>query len=512
MGIVAGVIKDLKIVEMINTRIPKDEQENISTGEAIAGMILNGLGFSNRPMSLTPQFFENKPLEVLFRPGVKASDFNHYKLGRSLDEVFDYGLERLFSEISLYICQSEGIDLRFNHLDSSSFSLTGEYLPDSDEHAVMITQGHSKDGGVPTLYKCWNGNASDNTIFKERSRELIQQFKAGDSPRYLVMDSKGYTKANASNLRFIPFITRVPATISAVQAVIQQALKWDEWQTINENYQYQTVELGHYGIDQRWVIVRSKGALERASKTIDKKIAKEKKAADKQLFHLQAERFASEDEARDALKELEAQWRYHQVHHIETKQHIQYASKGRPTPNSPIKAIEWQIKADLNVNTQQANQDRDQKSCFILATSIPALQLNDEEVFWSYKEQSHVERGFRFLKDPLFFASSLFVKKPCRIEGMLMMMTLALLVYAIAQRRMRHELKRLETTLPNQIGKSVQNPTLRWIFQLLEGIDCVNVSFQGEIRCVIHGINDIRRKILTLFGQTVAQIYQISPS
>jgi transposase len=201
--------------------------------------------------------------------------------------------------------------------------------------------------------------------------------------------------------------------------VIQQALKWDEWRTIDESYQYQTLELGHYGIDQRWVIVRSRGALERASKTIDKKIAKEKKAADKQLFHLQAERFASEDEALDALKKIESKWTYHQSHHIETTQHIQYAAKGKPRPDSPIKAIKWQIQADLNVNTQQAELDRDQKSCFVLATSISALQLNDEEVFWGYKAQSHVERGFRFLKDPLFFASSLFVKKPCRIEGML---------------------------------------------------------------------------------------------
>ena len=50
-----------------------------------------------------------------------------------------------------------------------------------------------------------------------------------------------------------------------------------------------------------------------------------------------------------------------------------------------------------------------------------------------------VEGGFRFLKDPLFFVSSLFVKKPCRIQGLLMVMTLALLVYSVAQRRMRQQ-------------------------------------------------------------------------
>ena len=88
LGIVAGVIKDLGLVEAIDKRLQRDtqNQENITPGEAIAGMIINGLGFSDRPLSLTPQFFETKALEVLFRPGVIASDFNRHKLGRSLNK------------------------------------------------------------------------------------------------------------------------------------------------------------------------------------------------------------------------------------------------------------------------------------------------------------------------------------------------------------------------------------------------------------------------------------------
>ncbi len=528
LGIVAGVIKDLKIIEMIDSRIPKDEKENISAGEAIAGMVLNGLGFSNRPLSLTPQFFENKPLDVLFRPGVQASDFNHYKLGRSLDDAVDYSSELLFTEIASSTCRSESIHLLFNHLDTSSFSLTGEYLPDSDEHAIKITHGYSKDhrpdlkqavlelmvsqdGGIPILCKCWDGNASDNTVFKERSSELVRQFKASDTPRYLIMDSKGYTESNASNLKDIPFITRIPGTLFIVKTVIEQALKWDLWAEINDDYQYQTLELGHYGIDQRWLIIRSKGALERAVKSVERTISKEKERAEKQLFHLQAQRFDSEAEAMTALQELSDKWKYHLVDTIEFKQHIKYAVKGRPTPDTPIKSIKLQINVDLKVNQEKVDQDRDQKSCFVLGTSIPRFQLSDEDVFWGYKGQSKVENGFRFIKDPLFFASSLFVKKPSRVEGMLMVMTLSLLIYSIAQRRMRNELKRLETTLPNQIGKPVQNPTLRWIFQQMEGIDCVNIFHkEGEVHCLISGLNDIRRKILTLFGQTVSEIYQIS--
>lgn len=209
LGIVAGVIQDLGIIEMIDSRIVTDEREEISTGEAVAGMILNSLGFTNRPISLTPQFFESKAIGLLFREDISSDSFNRFKLGRSLDKVFSYGCDMLFSEIALAVCQQEEIDLRFNCLDTTSFSLTGEYIPDSDEHAILVTHGYSKDhrpdlkqavlelmvsqdGGVPFVSKSWDGNASDNNVFKERSAALLKEFAASPGPRYLVADSKLY--------------------------------------------------------------------------------------------------------------------------------------------------------------------------------------------------------------------------------------------------------------------------------------------------------------------------------
>jgi transposase len=145
LGIVASVIKDLGIPEMIDARLGLHEQEEITAGEAVAGMILNGLGFSHRPLSLSPQFFANKPLDVLFRPGVEAAMFNRFKLGRSLDAVYAYGCDVLFSEIALAVCRHEAIDQRFHHLDTTSFSLSGDYIAERDEHASAIPHGYSKD-------------------------------------------------------------------------------------------------------------------------------------------------------------------------------------------------------------------------------------------------------------------------------------------------------------------------------------------------------------------------------
>ena len=79
LGVVASVIKDLGLIEMLDARLLVHEQEEITTGEAVAGMILNGLGFSDRPLTLTPQFFANKPLDLLFHEGVRAERFNRFQ-------------------------------------------------------------------------------------------------------------------------------------------------------------------------------------------------------------------------------------------------------------------------------------------------------------------------------------------------------------------------------------------------------------------------------------------------
>lgn len=91
-----------------------------------------------------------------------------------------------------------------------------------------------------------------------------------------------------------------------------------------------------------------------------------------------------------------------------------------------------------------------------------------------------------------------------------MVMTLALLVYSVAQRRLRQELARQHENLPNQIHQPTQRPTLRWVFQLLEGIHRVRVSVRGQIHDLIEGLNEVQIKILRLFGQHVCQVYQIS--
>jgi len=527
LGLIAATIKDLGLIDMIDARLTPDEQKALTPGEAVAGMILNGLGFANKPLTLTPQFFTNKPLDLLFRQGVEAEMFNRFKLGRTLDDLHTYGCDVLFSELALAVCAHEGIDQRFHHLDTTSFSLNGDYVPERDEQAIRITHGYSKDhrpdlkqavlelmvsqdGGVPMASKSWDGNASDSQIFKERAEALLTTFARSEAPRYLVADAKLYSEDNAVHLAKLGFITRIPATLKLVSQVISQALQGELWHDVDEGTRYQPIALCHYGMAQRWLVVSSQAALERTEKNVNTAQQREGEVVKKQLFHLQAKRFDTPDTAQAALAAVSKSWRYHQVdtHHLLA--HKRYERKGRPSAETAIKAMTWQIQAQVRPDQAVMEAHKQHHACYVIGTNIEASQLSDVEIIKAYKLQSYAEGGFRFLKDPLFFVSSLFVKKPSRIQGLLMVMTLALLVYSVTQRRLRKQLAEHDATIPNQINQPTQRPTLRWVFQLLEGIHRVQVTVQGHVQELIAGLNEVQIKILRLFGEEVCRLYQIS--
>ncbi len=160
LGIVAGIIDELGIVDIINQELGIDEQEIVSSGEIIKAIILNGLGFLSQPLYLFPKFFSDKATEHLLRKGIAPEHLNDDKIGRVMDKLYEYGLSELFLLIALAAAKKHQINLEFSHLDSSSFSVHGQYnqnlaLENSSKKAesdregepipISITHGYSRD-------------------------------------------------------------------------------------------------------------------------------------------------------------------------------------------------------------------------------------------------------------------------------------------------------------------------------------------------------------------------------
>jgi transposase len=162
LGIIAGIIDEIEIVEIINEQLGTDKKEIVNSGIIIKAIILNGLGFVSRPLYLFPQFFQDKATEHLLGKGIKPEHLNDDKIGRVMDKCYDYGISELFLLIALAAAKKYQVNLGYSHLDSSSFSVHGEYsevlalLKESSlsaskkadlfqEIPIKITQGYSRD-------------------------------------------------------------------------------------------------------------------------------------------------------------------------------------------------------------------------------------------------------------------------------------------------------------------------------------------------------------------------------
>lgn len=144
---------------------------------------------------------------------------------------------------------------------------------------------------------------------------------------------------------------------------------------------------------------------------------------------------------------------------------------------------------------------------FILATNVlDESELTSSDILQKYKGQQSAERGFAFLKDPLFFTDSIFLKSPERIATLGMLMSLCLLVYTLGQRQIRLALNLRNMGLKNQLGRVTSRPTLRWLCQCFQAVHLVTRSGVKQVT----NLTDERLLILNLFPKPCQNYYLLS--
>ena len=90
----------------------------------------------------------------------------------------------------------------------------------------------------------------------------------------------------------------------------------------------------------------------------------------------------------------------------------------------------YKVQVEVGLRESKIELETKRAGRFILATNVlDKMELTTEEMLSKYKGQQSVERGFRFLKDPLFLTDSVFLKSSHRIEALGLIMGLCLLVF-----------------------------------------------------------------------------------
>jgi transposase len=615
LGIVAAVCKEIGLVEEVDKIVGVNDKQIVTTGESLMAMVINGLGFVNRPLYLTPEFMKNKPMELFFRNDLKPEDFNDDTLDRALDRLYENNPTSIFMHIALKTAKKFGIERKFLHLDTTTMSVQGEYkFEEEDMVPIQITNGHAKNkrfdlnqfvislissshADFPLWMSVLSGNSSDKKHFREVIQQFSKELSDSDTLTYFVMDSAMYTDPNIKAMSpLVKWISRVPETITEAKTLIEGISVEDMIKSDIDGYSFKEFSSSYGGFDQKWLVVFSEKGYVREIKTLDKNIDKEMDKIKTELWHLGNEEFNCPEDGLSEINKKGEKLKYHKIIKTDIEEINKTGKRGRPKKNEYLFSwkeipgndserltdflksnydVDWVKTAKIaktdddktimiiagekfislnlsNENTEldlkidngktdkfivktendklniyktvievkkvykvKANFERDEtkieceknkKGKFIIASND--VKIDSSEALKEYKGQQSVERGFRFLKDPLFFASSVFLKKPERIVSLGMIMVLSLLVFSVAQFKLRKALKEQKESIPNQLGKPTMKPTMRRVFQMFDGIT-VLIVLENEVEKIVGILNltEIQKKILALMGEDYKKMY-----
>ncbi len=542
LGLIAGMIDEIGIVEQINQLVGEQAGEIVSPGHAVKAMILNGLGLVSSPLYLFSKFFEGKATEHLIGAGIKPEHLNDDRLGRVLDKLYLTGLEQIFTSIALVAAKKFSISTETIHLDSSSFHVHGEYentmpqvtLLTSKNHPddltgklinevvvpqpISITYGYSRDhrpdlkqfildlicsgdSDVPLFLRVADGDEADQATFAQILCNFKQQLNL-DS--LMVADSALYTASNLGLMVNLKWLTRVPLTVKQAKLLVSQLTEQDFVPSQIKGYRWSLHKSNYAGIEQRWLVVESESRRKSDLKRLNKKLEKSETQAGKQLRELCQQRFACQPDAYRAAKRLSGNLTYHNLVDIQ----IIELSREYPKPTSgaasELENISYQVQANLERDQKIIETETRSAGRFVLATNLLDVEeLSNDEMLSKYKEQQSSERGFSFLKDPLFFTDSVFLKSAERVSALALLMGLCLLVYTLTQRQLRQTLKRTHSAIKNQLGKLTDNPTLRWVFQCFQSVHLLRVNQTKQIS----NLTDERLWILRFFPAFCRRYY-----
>jgi transposase len=326
LGIVAGVCREIGLAAWLDAQEPERRQQ-VSVGMATVAMVLNGLGSSNRQLYLVPQYFANKPVEHLLGPGITAEMLNDDCLGRTLDWLYAHDLTQLFAGIASRARRVFGVKAQQMHVDTTSFSVSGEYtrktpeVSGSQDTVITITYGYSRDhredlkqwmlalatthdGDIPLFMQPLDGNSSDKTSLLAAITAIQAQLRETDGEVSIyVADNGVYSTANMTRLNQsgVKWISRVSETLAEAKRLLAEG---------SENWQQSEDGMAHWFSRQmslpqgneRWVVVYTHASVERVRQTMLRQVSKAHSAWEHTCWHLANRRFACETDARAALE------------------------------------------------------------------------------------------------------------------------------------------------------------------------------------------------------------------
>jgi len=492
LPVIAEFCRRLDIRGIIDRACPVRDVAIATHGQVIEALVANRLT-SPQPLCHVEDWAREWAVAEVF--GVEAEALNDDRVGRALDAVAPE-LGGIVGSVGVNAIAGFGIDVSRIHWDMTSMSLFGDYdTPEAgfaepshghpkdrrvDLKQIQTGLGVTGDGGIPIFHRAFDGRAGEvNQVVG-----AMESLRSMCGPRrfMLVGDTKLVSYGNLASLRRAGMTFIAPASKAYVSADTLRAAnsmdladvdyvaQRDADKAPESRGRYRVGEdawvmapaKSHKGevINLRRVFVWSSADAGAAAKSRAKKLARALDDLDALGRGLGSRHYPNADKVTARLAV------------IANKRRVgDYLVSTVGTDASGTPTLDWHF--DQDALDHEAATD----GWYCLLTNLDPADADAGEVLVRYKGQEVVERRFGGFKGPLAVAP-IFLKNNRRIEALLSVICLALLIFCLVERQVRHALGP-EVTMTGFPGRSKARPTGRLIFDALGRLPLIPASATG---------------------------------
>ncbi|BCG61255.1 hypothetical protein PUR_46800 [Paenibacillus sp. URB8-2] len=317
LNLISQTMKDMKIPQTIDEKVPYDKQCLVSPGEVVQMIVMDMLT-GRQALVHMAEWAKRLDVEKLLRPGAQASFFNDDAIARHLDRISDADIHELYSTLALQAWKYNPDTVLAFHSDTTSKSVYGAYK-DPQEGDLFITEGYSRDRqgdkqfqyglivdgqGRPVYGDVHDGNQNDKSWNPEVLKALDAQLQKVNLQGFIyVADSAAMTRETLEQARQAKayLITRGSNNLKIVKQALEQADgqedRWSSPQAFasssgSAQYRLQEFAANYEGHAVRLAVVESSALDKKKAHTLEKRVSQEHeqitdamKAQGKIVFH-----------------------------------------------------------------------------------------------------------------------------------------------------------------------------------------------------------------------------------
>lgn len=526
-----------------------------SAGQCVEAMLLNLLS-GRVALYQMASWLQRLPCTLFWGEDVLAEHFTDDRLARTLDALFKADLDSIYAEYFAQLVRVHDVPTHHLHSDGSTVALQGAYELDEDTAGPHPMLGYSKDNhrglqlvlgstvqphGIPVVFRVYDGNTSDTIIYRDHLERVMPSLRSPEDTDF-VGDCKLCDAVTLGALRAKTFhaVTLMPKSFSAHERLLDQALahgpagNWPVlWERAPRTKSEEDESLVYRGLclttemplqntstdeqgketlrswTETWsAVVLHSSQLHQVHQTAQTKaVDREQKALRAELKSLEKMRFASREQADGAseqwserMKNKVKTW-YVSLSLEEERKKGRRAGPGRPQAGEkPPEVVSYRVVATLHPDEEARQEEARYHGLFILVSSRAVTEAHPAvNVLHTYREQTEVEGGFRWIKAPAQLAPVL-LHTPHRIAALGLLFAMALGLYRTLQMRVRRTLAETGETVAGHHQRPTQRPTVEFLMTQFQHLSRLTVRLAERVESQTRGLLPVHRRWLELLG------------